>query len=110
MLFNTLVITICTFIMLMVVAAVTLNTNKVQNKLMLFMVEALKEDLKKEPSIGHVNMNVWGQHVDLHELKADEHKGREMLHMNDLSLGFYLHAPSHNKAVVSRGKIDGPRQ
>ena len=58
---NTFVITIGTLIALMVVTAVLLNTDRVQNKLLQYLVDKLKDDLRTEVSIEHVNVDVWYQ-------------------------------------------------
>lgn len=58
---NTFVITIGTLITLMVVTAVLLNTDRVQNKLLQYLVDKLKDDLRTEVSIEHVNVDVWYQ-------------------------------------------------
>ena len=41
--------------------AVLLNTDRVQNKLLQYLVDKLKDDLRTEVSIEHVNMDVWHQ-------------------------------------------------
>ena len=58
---NTFVITIGTLITLMVMTAVLLNTDSVQNKLLQYLVDKLKDDLRTEVSIEHVNVDVWHQ-------------------------------------------------
>ena len=106
-LLKTSVITICTLIVLMVVAAILLNTDSMQNKIMQYAVGALKEDLKTEVSIGHVSVDVRKQHVNLHKLTVDDRSGRKMLQMENLAVGFDLHALLHKEIVVTKAQIDG---
>ena len=106
-LFKTIAITICTLIVLMVAAAVLLNTDKVQNRLMQYAVSTLKKDLGTEVSIEHVYVDVLKQHVNLHKMTVDDLKGRKMLQMDNLAVGFDLRALLHNEVVVTKAKIDG---
>ena len=106
-LFKTIAITICTLIVLMVAAAVLLNTDKVQNRLMQYAVSTLKKDLGTEVSIEHVYVDVLKQHVNLHKMTVDDLKGQKMLQMDNLAVGFDLRALLHNEVVVTKAKIDG---
>ena len=94
-------------IIMLVTAGILLNTDSMQNKLLQYALGFLREDLQTEVKISHVNVNVLKQHVNLCGLDVRDQKGRRMLEVERLSVGFSLPALFRREVVVTGAHLSG---
>lgn len=100
-------IVIAVFAMLLVTAALLLNTDRVQNWLMHRAVAVLKERLHTSVSAGHVSVSLFKGSVTLIDVEVDDQQGRKMLRMESLAVGFDPRALWHRQVVVTDARISG---
>lgn len=94
-------------LLLLLVAAVLLNSHTVQNKLLNYATEQLEEKLQTRVSIDDVSVNVFTQEVNLKGLEVEDQEHRKMLLLDRLSVSVDLWKLLTNKLVVSKADIEG---
>ena len=94
-------------LLLLVVAAVLLNSHTVQNKLIDYATEQLEEKLQTKVSIDDVSVNVFTQEVNLKGLEVEDQEHRKMLSLERLSVSVDIWKLLSNKLVVSKADIEG---
>lgn len=96
-------------VLLLVVAAVLLNTHAVQNKLLGIAKEKLEEKLQTRVKIDDVSINVLNQDINLKGLEVEDLQHRKMLMLDKLSLDVEVLKLLMNKLVISKAEIEGVR-
>ena len=96
-------------LLLLVVAAILLNTQAVQNKLLGIATEKLEEKLQTRVKIDDVSINVFNQDVNLKGLEVEDLQHRKMLALDKLSLDIDVMKLLANTLVISKAEIEGVR-
>ena len=94
-------------LLLLVVAALLLNSHTIQNKLISYATEQLEEKLQTKVSIDDVSVNVFTQDVNLKGLEVEDQEHRKMLLLERLSVSVDIWKLLTNKLVVSKADIEG---
>ena len=97
-------------LLLLVVAAILLNTQAVQDKLLGIATEKLEEKLQTKVKIDEASINVFNQDVNLKGLEVEDLQHRKMLALDKLSLDIDVMKLLANTLVISKADIEGPRQ
>jgi hypothetical protein len=100
-------IVIAVVAILLVTAALLLNTDRAQNWLLQRAVAVLKDRLHTEVSAGHVSVSLFKGSVTLSQVEVDDQQGRKMLRMKELAVGFSPRALWHRQVVVTRAHVSG---
>lgn len=98
-----------TVVLLLVAAAVLLNTHAVQNKLLGYAKEQLQEKLQTKVKIDDVSVNVLTQDINLKGLEVEDLQHEKMLAVDKLALDVDLLALLRKKLVVEKADIEGVR-
>ncbi len=98
-----------TVVLLLVAAAVLLNTHAVQNKLLGYAKEQLQEKLQTKVKIDDVSVNVLTQDINLKGLEVEDLQHEKMLALDKLALDVDLLALLRKKLVVEKADIEGVR-
>ena len=96
-------------LLLLVVAAILLNTQAVQDKLLGIATEKLEEKLQTKVKIDEASINVFNQDVNLKGLEIEDLQHRKMLALDKLSLDIDVMKLLANTLVISKAEIEGVR-
>ena len=96
-------------LVLLVVAAVLLNTQSVQNNILRVATERLEEKLQTRVRIDHVSVNVLTQKIHLKGLEVEDQQQRKMLELDILSVSLNLRELLARKLMVSKADVEGVR-
>ena len=96
-------------LLLLVVAAILLNTQAVQDKLLGIATEKLEEKLQTKVKIDEASINVFNQDVNLKGLEIEDLQHRKMLALDKLSLDIDVMKLLANTLVISKADIEGVR-
>lgn len=96
-------------LVLLVVAAVLLNTHSVQNKILNVATKQLEQKLQTRVQIDDVSVNVLTQEINLKGLAVDDQQQRKMLELERLSVRLNLRELMARKLMVSEADIEGVR-
>lgn len=89
------------------IAAVMLNSESVQNRLMQHATTLLSEKLQTQVGIDHVNIDFFGQRLQLHGLKVKDQQQRDLLLIESLNVSIDLPALRHNEVRINEAHIAG---
>ena len=96
-------------LLLLVVAAILLNTQAVQDKLLGIATEKLEEKLQTKVKIDEASINVFNQDVNLKGLEVEDLQHRKMLALDKLALDIDVMKLLANTLVISKADIEGVR-
>lgn len=96
-------------LLLLVVAAILLNTQAVQDKLLGIATEKLEEKLQTKVKIDEASINEFNQDVNLKGLEIEDLQHRKMLALDKLSLDIDVMKLLANTLVISKAEIEGVR-
>lgn len=96
-------------LLLLLVAAVLLNTHAVQSKLVGLATERLEEKLQTRVKIDDVSVNVLTQEINLKGLEVEDQQQRKMLELERLSVSVDLWALMSKKLIISKADMEGVR-
>ncbi len=102
-----LAIVLAAVIILLVTAAILLNTDTVQNWLMQRAVGALKEELQTEVRIGHISVSMLKGRLSLKDVEIEDRQQRKMLQMDKLAVALDISALLNHEVVVTKTDISG---
>ena len=94
-------------LVLLLVAAVLLNTHSVQNKILQVATERLEEKLQTRVKIDEVRVDVFEQEIELKGLEVEDQEQRKMLVLDALSVSLNLRELMSRKIVVSKADVEG---
>ena len=94
-------------IVLVAAAAILLNTEAVQNRLMQSFVSSLKEQLQTDVRVGHVSIRLLSGTVVFRDVELDDRQGRRMLGVGRLALGLDMKAQRRREVVVTKAEVSG---
>ena len=89
-------------LVLLLLAAVLLNTQTVQNKILRVATERLEEKLQTRVKIDDVSVNVFTQEINLKGLEVEDQEKRKMLELDLLSVSLNLRELMARKVTVSK--------
>jgi hypothetical protein len=101
--------TVGLLLVLLLLAAVLLNTQSVQNKILRVATERLEEKLQTRVKIDDVSVNVFTQEINLKGLEVEDQQQRKMLELDLLSVSLNLRELMARKVTVSKADIEGVR-
>ena len=96
-------------VVVLIAAAVLLNTHAVQNKLLGYATEQLQEKLQTKVKIDDVSVNVLTQDINLKGLEVEDLQHEKMLELDKLALNVDVLALLRKKLVVEKADIEGVR-
>lgn len=96
-------------VVVLIAAAVLLNTHAVQNKLLGYATEQLQEKLQTKVKIDDVSVNVLTQDINLKGLEVEDLQHQKMLELDKLALDVDVLALLRKKLVVEKADIEGVR-
>lgn len=100
--------TLGVIVLLLVVAAVLLNTESVQKKLLDYATEQLEEKLQTKVTISEVSVDVFKQKFNMKGLEVEDLEHRKMLELELLSVSVDISdLVTHNKLVISKAGLEG---
>ena len=94
-------------LLLFVIAAVLLNTQMVQNKLLSVATQRLEEKLQTRVKIDEASVNVFTQEINLKGLEVEDQQQQKMLELKCLSVNLDLWELLGKKLVISKADIEG---
>lgn len=95
------------FVFLLILAVVLLNTHAVQQRVVNLATEMLSDKLGTNVSIDHTYINIFGGNVYLYGVKIDDQQQREMLQIEKFSANLELLPLLRNNIVVEGADIEG---
>jgi hypothetical protein len=101
--------TVGLLLVLLLLSAVLLNTQSVQNKILRVATERLEEKLQTRVKIDDVSVNVFTQEINLKGLEVEDQQQRKMLELDLLSVSLNLRELMARKVTVSKADIEGVR-
>ena len=78
------------FVFLLILAVVLLNTEAVQQRIVNMATELLSEKLGTNVSIHHADINILGGYVNLHGVEIDDQQQRKMIQLEKLSVNLEM--------------------
>lgn len=100
--------TLGVIVLLLVTAAVLLNTESVQKKLLDYATEQLEEKLQTKVKISEMSVNVFTQDFNMKGLEVEDQQHRKMLELELLSVSVDISdLVTHNKLVISKANMEG---
>ena len=100
-------ITAAVMAVLMVVAAVLVNTPYVQNKLLRWATKALSEKLDTRISIDSVSVDIFGFDVSLYGVDIEDRQQRKMLQLQELSADIQFWPLLKKHIIVNSLEVSG---
>lgn len=94
-------------VLLLLVAAVLLNTHAVQNKLLGIAKQRLEEKLQTRVKIEDLSVNVFTQDINLKGLEVEDQQQQKMLELERLSVSLDLWALLGKKLMISKADVEG---
>ena len=94
-------------LLLLLLAAVLLNTSAVQNKLLGMATYRLEEKLQTHVKIDNASVNVFTQEVNLRGLEVEDQQQRKMLILERLSVNVNLWKLLAKKIVILKAEMEG---
>lgn len=95
------------FVFLLILAVVLLNTQAVQQRIMSMATEMLSEKLETRVSIESVDIGILGGYVHLYGVEIDDQQQRKMLRTEKLSANIELLQLLKNRIVVEEVELKG---
>lgn len=89
------------------VAAILLNSDSVQNRLMRHATTLLSEKLQTQVDIDHVSVDFFGQRLQLHGLKVEDQRQRDLLLIESIDVSIDLPALRRNEVHINEAHIAG---
>lgn len=94
-------------VLLLLAAAILLNTHAVQNKLLGIATQRLEEKLQTHVSIEDLSVNVFTQDINLKGLEVEDQQQQKMLELERLSVNLDLWALLGKKLMISKADVEG---
>lgn len=94
-------------VLLLLAAAILLNTHAVQNKLLGIATQRLEEKLQTHVSIEDLSVNVFTQDINLKGLEVEDQQQQKMLELERLSVNLNLWALLGKKLMISKADVEG---
>jgi len=94
-------------LLLFVIAAILLNTQIVQNKLLSVATQRLEEKLQTRVKIDEASVGVFTQEINLKGLEVDDQQQQKMLDLERLSVHLDLWALLSKKLVITKADVEG---
>ena len=94
-------------LLLFVIAAILLNTQMVQNKLVGIATQRLEEKLQTRVKIDEASVDVLTQEINLKGLEVEDQQQQKMLELERLSVNLDLWALLGKKLIISKADIEG---
>ena len=94
-------------LLLLVIAALLLNTHTVQNKLVGIATQRLEEKLQTHVRIDDVSVNVFTQEINLKGLEVEDQQQQKMLELERLSVNLDLWALLGKEIIISKADMMG---
>lgn len=95
------------FVFLLILAVVLLNTEAVQQRIVNMATELLSEKLGTKVSIHHADINILGGYVNLHGVEIDDQQQRKMIQLEKLSVNLEMLPLLKNHIIVEEADIEG---
>ena len=90
-------------------AALLLNTDSVQNKLLKIATEELRMKLDTRVEIDSISINIFNLDLNLYGIKIDDRQQREMLRVEKISANLVLMKLLQQKIVIEQAKLVGAK-
>jgi hypothetical protein len=90
-------------------AALLLNTDSVQNKLLKIATEELRMKLDTRVEIDSISINIFNLDLNLYGIKIDDRQQREMLRVEKISANLVLMKLLQNKIVIEQAELVGAK-
>ena len=90
-------------------AALLLNTDSVQNKLLKIATEELRMKLDTRVEIDSISINIFNLDLNLYGIKIDDRQQREMLRVEKISANLVLMKLLQQKIVIEQAKLIGAK-
>jgi hypothetical protein len=94
-------------VLILVGTTLLLNTNTVQDKVVDWSVDALKERLGTQVQVDSARVNLFNQKVELYGVGIEDQKQRKMLQIEKLSARAELMSLRHDEVKISDVSIKG---
>lgn len=96
-------------LLVLIVAALVLNSTKMQNRFAQKATAMLTEELQTQVGIGHVELDFIKQQFKLSEVRIEDRQRRELFRMESLDVSLALWPLLHGEVRVSKAFISGLR-